>query len=123
MISWDELVRKIQKDEKEELLLAAVIWNAADAICLRLDNLNSMLREKGAELMSELDDLQASVDSLTTAVSAAGAELSKLAAEVLSLSTKGTIDPAAVEAAAVRIKSQADALTAAVTAAEPPAAG
>jgi peptidoglycan hydrolase CwlO-like protein len=117
VISWNEIFRA--HGDHPEKLLAAVVHNAADAICLRLDNLNSMLREKGEELMSELDDLQASVDSLTSAVSDASAELSKLAAEVLALSTGPKIDPAAVEAAAVKIKAQADALNAASAAAEP----
>jgi peptidoglycan hydrolase CwlO-like protein len=103
-------------------LVAAVIFDAAAAIVFRLGEINQTLKEKGANIVSELDDLQKAVDSLTTAVSSAGAELTKLAAEVKALSSASSIDPAQVEAAAQRIQAQADALSGAVAAAEPPPA-
>jgi hypothetical protein len=81
----------------------------------------NILIEMWRKVMSEIDDLKKAVVDLTSAVNSAGAELSTLAEEVLTLSQSNPINPSDVEAAAQAIEAQATALSVAVASASVPA--
>lgn len=71
------------------------------------------------KMSKEIDDLNAAVDKMTTAVTAASAEIETLVTEI----TDNSDDPAAVEAAAQKLSALADSLTSAIPASPaPPAA-
>ena len=71
-------------------------------------------------MTQEVDDLNAAVTNLTSAVTSAANEIASEAAAILAASNNG--DAAAVEASVANIKSLTDQLNSAVAAASPPPA-
>lgn len=95
-------------DEVEEIIILSV---GERALNVRLQT----LERKVNRMANELDDLNAAVDKITTAVNGAVTDIQTLAEEIKQLSSNpGGVDPAAVEAAAVKLSALADGLNAAV---------
>jgi hypothetical protein len=71
------------------------------------------------KIMSELDDANAAMVALTTAVSAGVAEITGLVNKIVALlGAPAGVDPAAVETLATQMKAQAEAINAAVASAK-----
>lgn len=104
-------------------VLALLITLGLVLFCAGVALLNHELRI--TTVTKEVDDLQASQASITAAVATAAADLATQAQSIKDLAAQiaagQTINPADVEAVAVAIQAQADALNAASTAAVPPA--
>jgi hypothetical protein len=69
------------------------------------------IKVKEVRLMSEITDLKAAVDAITTAVQAAIADIQALSTQI----ANSKDDPAAMEDAASKLNALAQSLTAAVT--------